>query len=185
MKIACRPAAAALLAIFVCCSPGSEEARIASLMGRIGELAEKRDLSGLLSLLTDDYADFEGRGRAATEALVADHFRRRYGIVVHILHAEIGEVRTDGTAAVRADVVLSSGAAEILRKIVRFAGELYRFELELRKTPDGWRVARAEWAPSSPRILFPESLPVLRELFPGTPEFAPEGGTPERDPAYE
>ncbi len=151
-------------------------------MDRVGKLAEKRDLPGLLSLLTDDYADFEGRDRAGTEALVADHFRRRFGIVVHLLHTEIAEVRADGTATVRTDVVLSSGGAEVLRKIVRFAGEFYRFELELRRTPDGWRVARAEWAASSPDILFPESLPVFRELFPGAPEFAPEGGTPGRDP---
>ncbi len=151
-------------------------------MDRIGTLAQKRDLPGLLSLLTDDYADFEGRDRAGTEALVADHFRRRFGIVVHLLHTEIAEVRADGTATVRTDVVLSSGGAEVLRKIVRFAGEFYRFELELRKTPEGWRVVRAEWAASSPDILFPESLPVLRELFPGGPEFAPEGGTPGRDP---
>lgn len=151
-------------------------------MDRVGALAEKRDLPGLLSLLTDDYADFEGRDRAGTEALVADHFRRRFGIVVHLLHTEIAEVRADGTATVRTDVVLSSGGAEVLRKIVRFAGEFYRFELELRKTPDGWRVARAEWAASSPDILFPESLPVFRELFPGAPEFAPEDGTPGRDP---
>jgi SnoaL-like domain len=152
-------------------------------MDRIGSLAEKRDIPGLLSLLTDDYADFEGRDRAGTADLVADHFRRRYGIVVHLLHTEIAEVRADGTATVRTDVVLSSGGAEILRKLVRFAGEFYRFELELRKTPDGWRVARAEWAASAQDILFPESLPVLRELFPGAPEFAAEGETPGRDPA--
>ncbi len=172
MKQPSLPIAAAFLTLLACCSSGSEEARIMKLMDRVGSLAEKKDLSGLLALLTDDYADFEGRDRAATEALVAEHFRRRYGIVVHLLHTEIGNVRSEGTATVETDVVLSSGGAEILRKIVRFAGEFYKFKLELRKTPAGWRVGRAEWAPSALNDLFPESLPVLREFFPGAPGFA-------------
>jgi hypothetical protein len=164
---------AALLALLACCSPRSEEARIDKLMDRIGSLAEKKDLSGLLALLADDYADFEGRDRAATEALLADHFHRRYGIVVHLLHTEIGGIMPGGTATVEADVVLSSGGAEVLRKIIRFAGEFFKFKLDLRKTADGWRVGRAEWTRSSLAGLFPESLTVLKKLFPGAPEFVP------------
>ena len=180
VKTAFRPAVAAPWRFLACCSAGSEEARIAKLMDRVGSLAENRDLPGLLALLTEDYADFEGRDRAATEALVADHFRRRHGIVVHLLHTEIGEVRPDGTATVEADVVLSSGAAEILRKIVRFAGEFYRFELELRKTPEGWRVAGRNGRPSSPDEPFPR-IPARPQsiCFPGRPDFAPGPGTPE------
>jgi hypothetical protein len=173
MKPPSLPIAAAFLMLVACCSSGSEEARIMKLMERVGSLAEKKDLPGLLALLTNDYADFEGRDRTATEALVADHFRRKYGIVVHLLHAKIAGLRPEGTATVETDVVLSSGGAEVLRRIVRFAGEFYKFKLELRKTPGGWRVGRAEWAPSALNGLFPESLPVLRELFPGAPSFAP------------
>lgn len=161
-----------LLTFLPYCSVESDEAALQKLMDRAGSLAEKKDLPGLLAMLTDDYADFEGRDRAATEALVGDHFRRRYGIVVHLLHAEVTGLRPDGTATVEADVVLSSGGAEVMRKIVRFAGEFYKFKLELRKTPDGWRVNRAEWAPLALNDLFPESLPVLREFFPGAPGFA-------------
>ena len=160
-----------LLTFLPYCSIESDEAAIQKLMGRVGSLAEKKDLPGLLVLLTDDYADFEGRDRAATEALVAEHFRRRFGIVVHLLHTEIGDVRPEGTATVETDVVLSSGGAEVLRKIVPFAGEFYKFKFDLRKTPDGWRVGQAEWAPSALNDLFPESLPVLREFFPGTQGF--------------
>ncbi len=176
MKRPSFPVAGALLTLFAllaCCSSASEEARVAKLMDRVGSLAEKKDLPGLLALLTDDYADFEGRDRAATEALLADHFRRRYGIVVHLLHTEIGDLGPEGTATVRTDVVLSSGGAEVLRKVIRFAGELYRFKLDLRKTPEGWRVGRAEWTPSALNGLFPESLPVLRKLFPGAASFVP------------
>lgn len=164
---------AAFLTLLACCSAGSDEARIAKLMDRVGSLAEKKDLPGLLALLTDDYADFEGRDRAATGSLVAEHFRRRYGIVVHLLHARVGDIRPEGTATVETDVVLSSGGAEVLRRIVPFTGEFYRFTFDLRKTPDGWRFRRAEWTPSAANDLFPESLPVLRDLFPGAPGFLP------------
>jgi hypothetical protein len=176
MKRSSFPVRGALLTLFsllACCSSGSDEARIAKLMDRIGSLAENKDLSGLLALLADDYEDFEGRDRAATEALLADHFRRRFGIVVHLLHTEIGDVGPEGAATVRTDVVLSSGGAEVLRKIIRFAGEFFRFKLDLRKTPEGWRVGRAEWTPSAMNDLFPESLPALRKLFPGASSFAP------------
>ncbi len=178
MKRTLLPFAAAFLTLLACCSSGSEEARIARLMDRIGSLAEKRDLPGLLSHLTDDYADFEGRDRAATEALVAEHYRRRFGIVVHLLHTEIGDIRPGGTVVVEADVVLSSGGAELLRKIVPFAGEFYRFRLDLRRAGDDWRVAGAEWALSSANGLFPESRPVLRDLFPGAREWGPDDETP-------
>ena len=54
-----------------------------------------------------------------------------------------------------------------MRKIIRFAGDFYRFKLELRKTPVGWRISRAEWEYLELNGLFPESLPVLKKIFPG------------------
>ncbi|TRZ88454.1 hypothetical protein D4R89_08150 [bacterium] len=136
-------------------------------MSGLGKLVEKKDLSGLLAVLTDDYADFEGRDKKATEALVRDYFQRRFGIVMHLLHTKVGDITAGGEASLETDVVLSSGGAEILRKIIRFAGDFYRFKLELRKTPVGWRISRAEWEYLELNGLFPESLPVLKKIFPG------------------
>jgi hypothetical protein len=153
--------------LFACRGPSSHEAEVRRLMERISKIAEKRDAPGLVALLAEDYADLEGRDRAATEELVSGHFRRRFGIVIHLLHSDISVQDADGTAGVEADVALSSGGAELLRRAVRFAGELYRFKLSLRKTPEGWRVTRAKWEPTGPDGLFPESLPALRDLYPG------------------
>jgi hypothetical protein len=157
----------AALLILTSCARESEEARILKFMNRVGKLVEKKDLSGLLTVLTDDYADFEGRDKKATEALVGDYFQRRFGIVMHLLHTKIGDITAGGEASLETDVVLSSGGAEVLRKIIRFAGDFYRFKLELRKMPEGWRISRAEWEYLSLNDLFPESLPVLKKFFPG------------------
>jgi hypothetical protein len=155
------------LLLVASCADESEEARILKFMNSVGKLVEKKDLSGFLAVLTDDYADFEGRDKKATEALVGDYFRRRFGIVMHLLHTKVGDITAGGEASLETDVVLSSGGAEVLRKIVRFAGDFYRFKLELRKTPVGWRINRAEWEYLSLNDLFPESLPILKNFFPG------------------
>ena len=136
-------------------------------MRSVGKFVEKKDLTELLTVLTDDYTDFEGRNKKDTEALVGDYFRRRFGIVVHLLHTEVGDITPEGEASLRTDVVLSSGGAEVLRKIVRFAGDFYRFSLDLRKIPEGWRISRAEWEDLTVNDLFPESLPILKKFFPG------------------
>ena len=157
----------AALLILASCARESEEARILKFMNSVGKLVEKKDLSGLLAVLTDDYADFEGRDKKATEALVGDYFQRRFGIVMHLLHTKVGDITAGGEASLETDVVLSSGGAEVLRKIIRFAGDFYRFKLELRNTPEGWRISRAEWKYLALNDLFPESLPVLKKFFSG------------------
>jgi hypothetical protein len=63
---------------------------------------------------------------------------------------------------------MSHGAAEVLRKLIRFTGEYYRFRIDLRKTgPVEWRFVYAEWESIGLDGLFPESLEILRKLFPG------------------
>jgi ketosteroid isomerase-like protein len=155
------------LLIMAFCARESEEARILKFMRSVGKSIEKKDLSGLLTVLTDDYMDFEGRDKKATEALIGDYFERRFGIVVHLLHTKLGDITAEGKASLKTDVVLSSGGAEVLRKIVRFAGDFYRFKLDLRKTSEGWRISRAEWEYLTLNGLFPESLPILKKIFPG------------------
>jgi len=61
----------------------------------------------------------------------------------------------------------SHGAAEVLRKLIRYTGEYYRFRFDLDKTGKGeWRFAYAEWQSVDLLDLFPESREILRKLFP-------------------
>ncbi len=170
---ASRRAAAWAMAIAVLLAPAcgggpSVEARVRAVLEEAVSRANARDAAGLAALCAPDYADFEGRDAARTVELLRGHFERYRGIVVHLLGARIGGAEPDGLLPVECDVSLSHGAAQVLRRLIRSAGVLYRFRLGLRPGPgDGWRVVSAAWEEVGPAGLFPESLGVLKELFPG------------------
>jgi hypothetical protein len=159
-------ALAGLLAL--ACGGPSDETRIRGLIERAAVRAEKRDFAGLKELFASDYRDFQGRDTDGTLRLVRDHLDRYRGVVIHLLGARLGEIGTDGIAAVECEIAMSHGAAEVLRKLIRFTGEYYRFRLEVRRTgPEEWRFTYAEWESIGLEGLFPESLEILRKLFPG------------------
>ena len=160
-------ASVALITALACACPRpSEESRIADFVKETVGLAEKRDVAGVMGRLAEDYADFEGRGKSATESLVRDYFRRT-GIVIHLLNVKVDSIEPDGRASVRLEVMLSSGAAEVFRKLIRYAGDYYRFSLRLKKSPDvTFQVEFAAWESVGLDQLLPESLNVLKKLFP-------------------
>lgn len=161
-------AALALLGALTACGAPSDESRIRGLLKEAAARAEKRDVARLMELFTPEYRDARGRDRAATARLVQDDLDRYRGVVVHLLGARIGEVRGDGTAAVECEIAVSHGAAEVLRKLIRLTGEYYRFRIEVRRTgASDWGFASAEWESIGLEDLFPESLDLLRKLFPG------------------
>jgi len=150
------------------CNGPSAEARIREVLKESAAKAEKRDLAGFMEFLAADYADGDGRDREATARLVAGYLDRFRGIVIHVLGARVGTPGPDGRIGVDFEVVLSHGAAEVLRKLIRVTGEYYRFEAEFRQDARGaWRYTYAAWEPLGLADLFPESLAVLKELFPG------------------
>jgi hypothetical protein len=164
-------AAAALAAVVLlapACGRPSDESAIRALLEESVARAEKKDVSGLMELFAPDYVDFAGRDRAGTLRLVTDYLDRYRGIVIHLLAARVGDIGPDGRASVECEVSLSHGAAEVFRKLIRFTGEYYRFRFDLRKAgPGEWRFAYAEWQSIGLPDLFPESLAILKKLFPG------------------
>jgi hypothetical protein len=159
----------AALSLFVSvCGKPSEEARIRELLKRSVALAEKKDLGALRDSFAPGYEDFEGRDIDGTVRLVSDYLDRFRGVVIHLLGDRVGTIGPDGRASVECEVSLSHGAAEVLRKLIRYSGEYYRFRFDLIKSDRGdWRFAHAEWHQIDLLDLFPESREILRELFPG------------------
>jgi hypothetical protein len=148
------------------CRPPSEEARIRKFIMVTTAEAEKGNLAAVMARLADDYRDFEGRDKAATESLIRNYLGRG-GIVIHLLATRVEAVEPGRVASLRAEAMLSSGAAEVFRKLIRYAGECYRFDIHLRKGPGGdWLVEWAAWEPVALTDLFPESLKALKKLFP-------------------
>jgi hypothetical protein len=157
----------ATLAIsLVGCEGDTDQSRILKLVAGIAKAAEKKDVDGFLSALAGDYRDFENRDKRATREFLSGYLGSRVGIVVHILHIRTGVILPEGTASLEADVVVSAGAAEVLRKLTRFIGEVLRFKVELRRTGGEWFVSAARWQVVERPDLFPESLSVLKKLYP-------------------
>jgi hypothetical protein len=167
-RIAAAAALAAAGILALACGSPSDETRIRALLEESVARAEKKDAAGLMELFAPDYVDFQGRDKAGTLRLIMDHLDRYRGIVIHLLGVRVGAVGTDGGASVECEVGLSHGAAEVLRKLIRYAGEYYHFRIDVRKTgPREWRFTSAEWRSVGLTELFPESLDILRKLFPG------------------
>jgi hypothetical protein len=159
---------AATLLAPACGGGPTREERIRAVLEEAVSRANHRDVAGLMALCGPDYADFEGRDAARTRELVGGYFGRYRGIVIHLLGVRIDPAGPDGRVPVECEVSLSHGAAEVLRKLIRYAGSFYRFRFELRREPRaGWRFASAGWEEIGPAGLFPESLDLLKELFPG------------------
>ncbi|UCE41219.1 MAG: hypothetical protein JSV17_17600 [Candidatus Aminicenantes bacterium] len=154
-----------LLAFLMCSGPKTEEDRIRELMKEAGQHIEKKDISNLMGLLSDDYADYRGRDKTQTKDMVQTYFREFRGIVVHVLGTRIDGINPD-EAFIRTDTALSSGAAKALRKLVPVSTDNYRFEIELVKNQGQWMIRYAEWQHIGIEELFPESLSILKKLFP-------------------
>lgn len=152
--------------ILSACRPKNDQARILELIDRIGSLAEDKNASGLMNFVDEDYKDFENRGKKETEAMIGDYFRNYRGIVLHILGTRIDEIK-DGEASVQTEVVLSSGAAEVFRKLFKAFGDFYRFDFKLRQAGEEWRISYAKWDNISLNDLSSESLSALKKIFPG------------------
>jgi hypothetical protein len=165
-----RKIAAALLLLifvsllFVSCRQKTETEIIAAMIAKMAVQVEKKDAAGLIAHLADDYRDFEGRDRAQTAAMVEEYFSRYRGIVVKVLASRIGLPSALG-AEVETDVAFYSGAAAAFRKLIGFSGENYRFRFAMQKT-GAWMIQTAQWEYIPLSGLFPESLKILRELFP-------------------
>jgi ketosteroid isomerase-like protein len=146
------------------CGQKTDEDLIRELMEDVGKCIEKKDLMGLLAFLSDDFSDFRGRNRSQTEDTVQSYFNQFRGIVIHILHTRIDEVKAQ-EASIQSDIALSSGAARVLRKLVRVSTDIYRFKIKLIKKEDRWLIRYAEWTYIGLDELFPESLSILKKLF--------------------
>jgi hypothetical protein len=161
-----RSLVAIAIVALVSCAPKNDRALILALLERLGSLVEDKNTSGLLSFLDEDYKDFENRGKRETEAMVREYFREYRGIVLHILGTRFDEIKEE-EASVLTEVVLSSGAAEVFRKLFRAFGDFYRFDFKLRKVGEEWRISYAQWKNIGLNDLFPESLSLLKKIFPG------------------
>lgn len=149
---------------FTSCVKKTEEDLILELMERIGKYAEKKDIDSLMMNLASDYSDFEGRNKREAKDLMDGYFQQYRGIVIHMLSTRVDEINPP-EAFVQSEVALSSGAAKVFRKLVRFSTENYRLNIKLIKRDEKWQIQHAEWMSITFDELYPESLTIFNKIF--------------------
>jgi hypothetical protein len=150
--------------IAAACRQETDQDRILGLVDRLARLAEKKDLEAIMSSVSDDYSDFEGRDKAGLKALLSAYLTGRVGIVIHRLGGRV-EFKETGGGELQMDVALSSGAAEALRRLVRLSPDLYRVKVEFTRSAEPWLIRWAEWNSIGLAEVLPESLGPLKKLF--------------------
>ena len=156
----------ALILLFAGCNQGkSDRELILELIESLESLAEKKYTASILDCLSDTFGDKEGHSKAEMENILNRYFEKYSGIVVNILSSQIVDLKSD-RARVETDVSLSSGAAKMFRKLIAYSGQTYRFSLRLIKKESGWKIDYAGWRYVYLEELFPESMKVLKKLFP-------------------
>jgi len=153
-----------LIFFLVSCTEKTDRDLILDLVDDVSKFAEKKDLAGIMTTLAEDYSDFEGRGKKETEYMINDYFKRYKGIVIYLLSTRIDEINTP-EASIQTEAALSSGAAKVFRKFVKFSTEYYRLNIKLIKTNDTWKVKQATWRYVSLEDLYPESLSIFNKIF--------------------
>ncbi len=153
-----------LIFFLVSCAAKTDEELIFDLMGDIGEYAEKKDIESIMTLLADDYTDFQRRDKSQTRDMIQQYFGQYRGIVINVLSTQIDEINLP-EASIRTEIAMSSGAAKVLRKVIRYSTDNYRLKMRLIKRDQRWQIKYAEWRHVSLDELFPESLSILQKLF--------------------
>lgn len=154
-----------LTGFFFCGRVESDRDRILGLIDSLESMAEKKYTASILDCLSDDFRDMEDRSKPEIEKLLNSYFDRYTGIVVNILSSRFVSLKPP-QAEVETDVSLSSGAAKMFRNLVAYSGQTYRFAIELEKQGEQWKIVHASWRYVSLQELFPESMKILKKLFP-------------------
>ncbi len=148
------------------CQEKTEEELILEMMEDVAKYAEKKDMSSIMTNLADDYHDFEGRGKKETQDMINEYHEKYRGIAINMLSTQIEEI-SSLEASIQTEVAFSSGAAKVFRKLIRYSTENYRLKIKLIKRNDRWQIQQAEWRYVTLNELFPESLSILKKIFPG------------------
>lgn len=135
---------AALLAAACARSAGPEEA-VREWLDDAQAAAEARDHGRLMGMISANYADSRGNDRDDIDRLLRLLFLRNESI---LLVSQVDELTMVGNAgdASAATVLLTVGMAGSDSGILGLNADAYRFELELERQREDWRLIGARWA---------------------------------------
>lgn len=138
------PLTALLSALVLCAGCGGPtpgpEAAVRAWVDAGERAAEDRDRRALLAMIDDGYADARGNDKERLGDLFRVYFFRQQSVS---LLTSIDAIEIHGDSA--ADVSLTVGMAGTNDSTFGISADAYRFELELVKSGDDWRLIGARW----------------------------------------
>ena len=144
LSITMRIAAAGLLLLTLgACDRSSPEDQIRAQVAAAEKGAEARDLSDLMALVSERYADSRGHDKAAVRDIVGGYLLVNQSI--HLL-TRVEEVKfpSDTIATARVTVGML-GRQDDTAGDWSLAADVYEFDLRFIREGDGWRVQSAGW----------------------------------------
>lgn len=119
---------------------GSPEDAVREWVARGEAAAEEKDRSGLLDMISEDYADSRGNDHKRIGDMLRLYFFRQQSIA---LLTSIDDIAMSGDTA--ALVNLTVGMAGTNANVIGLSADAYRFEFELEKADDDWLLIGARW----------------------------------------
>jgi hypothetical protein len=102
--------------------------------------AEKLDRRGLLTMISDNYADARGNDRADIDKLLRFYFLRQKSVA---LVTKIDELTVIDESA--AEVLVTAAGVGTTTRALGINADAYQFSLELEREGDDWMLIGAEW----------------------------------------
>lgn len=152
-----RRALALALGLAACGAPATTpEDEVRALVAGLARAADARDAGAVLELISDDYADPDGRDKQALHGVVVGTFLRHEALHVLARVKQVELADPPEAASAVAVAALTGAPVEDVGELAGISADVYRFELEARREADGrWRVASARWRPAQMRDLLP------------------------------
>jgi hypothetical protein len=127
-----------------CKKPVSEEDRIKAMINETADLAEAKDIKGVLEHISKDYKDPEGNDRNAVKGLLFVYFQQyeKVGLFVRDI-----QVTVEGDEAeARVKVILTGGEdPETIGDVVPASAGGYLIDIKLVNEDGEWMVVRGTW----------------------------------------
>ena len=116
------------------------EAALRAWVAQGHELAEDKDRSGLVDMISAGYTDARGNSRDDISDMFRIYFFRTHSVA---LITNIEELEVFGDDA--GEIVLTVGMAGTHDGTFGFSAEAYRFEMELERQGGDWLLTSARW----------------------------------------
>ena len=133
-----------LVVLAGCADKESAEGQIRQMIDTAESVLEARDLRAARSLLSDAYRDAAERTKPALLRLLGGYFLRHKSIHL-LLQIERIELQDPQRPGVTLYAAMAGQPFADLDALLALDAALYRFDLELVREQDQWRVAAGSW----------------------------------------